>query len=220
MRWFVPKNSMRTRGWPFSTASRCKGQSLRAITARKEIDWPFMLLGDSSQQKTLISWELVRPTRFERATPAFGGQYSIHLSYRRLRLQLQRRSKGHFTAKSLHAPCLLQSKRHQPHNRRNVVKSAEASRIPFFCLTVHAYDLTSALADSKSESSCRAYDLAFAFVEGWVAPPSGPKRRFSIPYRALCIYNQGFGKVLHCRMRIHLSAPRAGPPVSKIALRE
>ena len=26
---------------------------------------------------------LARPTRFERATPAFGGQYSIHLSYGR-----------------------------------------------------------------------------------------------------------------------------------------
>jgi hypothetical protein len=26
---------------------------------------------------------VVRPTRFERATPAFGGQYSIHLSYGR-----------------------------------------------------------------------------------------------------------------------------------------
>lgn len=27
--------------------------------------------------------KLARPTRFERATPAFGGQYSIHLSYGR-----------------------------------------------------------------------------------------------------------------------------------------
>ena len=27
--------------------------------------------------------KLVRPARFERATPAFGGQYSIQLSYRR-----------------------------------------------------------------------------------------------------------------------------------------
>ena len=26
---------------------------------------------------------MVRPARFERATPAFGGQYSIQLSYRR-----------------------------------------------------------------------------------------------------------------------------------------
>ena len=26
---------------------------------------------------------MARPTRFERATPAFGGQYSIHLSYGR-----------------------------------------------------------------------------------------------------------------------------------------
>ena len=32
-----------------------------------------------------INWEdLARLTRFERATPAFGGQYSIQLSYRRL----------------------------------------------------------------------------------------------------------------------------------------
>ena len=69
--------------------------------------------GDVPQHKALILWELVRPTRFERATPAFGGQYSIHLSYRRLRLQLQQRSNGHFTAKSFHAPCLLRSKRHQ-----------------------------------------------------------------------------------------------------------
>jgi hypothetical protein len=27
---------------------------------------------------------VVRPARFERATPAFGGQYSIQLSYRRI----------------------------------------------------------------------------------------------------------------------------------------
>jgi hypothetical protein len=32
----------------------------------------------------LWSDKLVRPARFERATPAFGGQYSIQLSYGRL----------------------------------------------------------------------------------------------------------------------------------------
>ena len=31
-----------------------------------------------------MNWKLARPARFERTTPAFGGQYSIQLSYGRL----------------------------------------------------------------------------------------------------------------------------------------
>ncbi len=31
-----------------------------------------------------VFWKLARPARFERTTPAFGGQYSIQLSYGRM----------------------------------------------------------------------------------------------------------------------------------------
>ena len=32
----------------------------------------------------IMIWKLARPARFERTTPAFGGQYSIQLSYGRM----------------------------------------------------------------------------------------------------------------------------------------
>ena len=46
----------------------------------------FSYIFPTANEKTTRRWPkslnlLVRPTRFERATPAFGGQYSIQLSY-------------------------------------------------------------------------------------------------------------------------------------------
>ncbi len=35
-------------------------------------------------RESMSDEDLVRPARFERATPAFGGQYSIQLSYGRI----------------------------------------------------------------------------------------------------------------------------------------
>ena len=53
--------------WPIREAARRLGEAQGNKKPRKSM--------------TCEASNLVRPTRFERATPAFGGQYSIQLSY-------------------------------------------------------------------------------------------------------------------------------------------
>ncbi len=48
--------------------------------------------------KPLQKKELARLRRFERPTPAFGGLYSIQLSYRRVSPRCMAEGKTHFTA--------------------------------------------------------------------------------------------------------------------------
>jgi hypothetical protein len=62
---------------------------------------------------------LARPTRFERATPAFGGQYYIQLSYGRVR---EVNDSGFQSAAST---CVLSDLRPSPYNLGSSMHAAE-----------------------------------------------------------------------------------------------
>ncbi len=60
-----------------SAASKLPGSGARAANSR------LRLIRALDRSNEMIDGNLARPRRFERPTPAFGGQYSIQLSYGR-----------------------------------------------------------------------------------------------------------------------------------------
>ena len=103
---YLPKQDKLSPGIPMAAAFPQPGKRNEKATRR----WPQSLI------------DMVRPTRFERATPAFGGQYSIQLSYGREVAMLSDRGPGAPTPHPRHRPsrCATEglNRCRQPRNQR------------------------------------------------------------------------------------------------------